>query len=374
MAGSPDPQAARRKAWTESVTAIHQVDRTRRGESLEKRARLDAALELYKKTFKLHHNVSIRAGFVRLEAEREVDQDPKPERAPFRARTHEGVLRDAIQSDVAGRPPLTMLSRRGEWPLRLYLSALYIAAGQSKEGQRFKTEIDNSYGSESWANLVALDGSPDNRRRRIVRAVQRLTDLQLAHPRGGRSVRWDRWQLLDETRSTRPYLVPRVIEPVLLVPPEFYRNGWHLVLRPREIVTYLMFVDLSSRFASAHSSKGVGASDKTRRAYYGVTPEVYEAHNELQELGLLELQPDTSAAARRAGRVPADVATAHHEGRVQMDTLRFKVVWAGLRRDAAKTVRTAMINHPVPRRFGEFLVPRSPSGAGNSVGAGSAEG
>ncbi|RZT07904.1 hypothetical protein EV649_7834 [Kribbella sp. VKM Ac-2569] len=322
--------------------------------------RLDTALKLYRTKFRHHHGVAIRTGFLRLDDGRDFPRDPDPARSPFRASEHQHVLRDAVREDVGSRPPLTVLSRRGELALRLHLTALYVASKDTKPGRRFNSQIKNADGTDSWANLAAVDGQYDQRRRLIVRAVQRLSAVQLAEPRSADPGRWDRWRLIDETQRGTPYLVPHPSEPVLVVPSLFFLNGWHLVLRPREIVTLLMLADLARRHPSDHAETGVGAPNTTRRRYYGVTPEVYEAHNELEEFGFLELQGGSVHAARRAGRVEAGVADDHREGRAQMEALRFNVVWDAAREDASRTVRKALLSHPVPPRFDEWSTKREP--------------
>ncbi|WP_328521143.1 hypothetical protein [Kribbella sp. NBC_00359] len=179
--------------------------------------------------------------------------------------------------------------------------------------------------------------------------MRRLNALQLAEPRSADSGRWDHWLLLGETQRGTPYLVTGQNESALVRPPAFFRNGWHLVLRPRELVTLLMFADLAQRKPAVYAER-VGAPDTTRRPYYGITPEVYEAHNELHEFGFLEVQSGSVHAARRAGRVPADVAADHHEGRAQIEALRFKVNWDAAKEDAALKVRKTP-HHPNPPRF-----------------------
>lgn len=365
MPDSPDTTVARRRAWAQRVADSHREDRAHRADQLANRARLDPALKLYKASFGHLHDVRIRTGYLLLENGRDFERDPDPARAPRLAAVNEGVLRETLQDDVDTRPPLTVLSRRGELALRLHLSALYVASNVGRAGQRFNAEIHNYSGAQSWANLTAVPGhDPENRRRRIVRAVRRLADLQLAYQADTKSAGWDRWGPLNETRNDQRYLVPRPSESTLAIPAAFFQNGWHLVLRPAEIVTLLMFANLAQRHSATHLERGVGAANTTRRRYYGVTPEVYETHNELREFGFLDLQPGSVHAERRAGRVRADIATAHREGRSQMEALRFKVVWEAARNDAAKTVRRAFLSHPVPPRLTEWSVPRT---AQNSV-------
>jgi hypothetical protein len=127
------------------------------------------------------------------------------------------------------------------------------------------------------------------------------------------------------------------------VPGALIKNGWHVALEPTELATYIMFVILAQRYPIAHLSDGLGAAPAERRRWCGVTPEVYEVHNELTAFGLLERQPD-SVPGRRRGRV----ATAQLSS--DLVTFAFRLRPEALDRDAFDTVTTSLAD-PLHARY-----------------------
>jgi hypothetical protein len=113
-----------------------------------------------------------------------------------------------------------------------------------------------------------------------------------------------------------------------------------------------MLRDLESRY----SARGVGATDQTRWGYCGVTGEVYTAHYELAEFGLVELldlMPN-----RRRGRVinrpqrppaRADQASQAAEDRPRLPVYRFITHPEAFDRDAFEVVSRALSASPPPR-------------------------
>jgi len=114
---------------------------------------------------------------------------------------------------------------------------------------------------------------------------------------------YDDFSLLTDSGSgDKHYFVPGDRVQVLEIPPSFFLSGWHLVLEPREIATWLMIRDLTELQGSFVSDEhGVSAVDADRWGLYGISPDVYEAHRELDEFGVITRHD--SLPNRNRGRV-----------------------------------------------------------------------
>lgn len=113
-----------------------------------------------------------------------------------------------------------------------------------------------------------------------------------------------------------------------------------------------MLRELESRY----SARGVGATDQTRWGYYGVTGEVYTAHHELAEFGLVELLD--LIPNRRRGRVTskpqhpraqAGQVSQAAEDRPRLPVYRFITHPEAFDRDALEVVSRALSASPPPR-------------------------
>lgn len=84
------------------------------------------------------------------------------------------------------------------------------------------------------------------------------------------------------------------------MPAGFFLAGWHLVLTGEELATFLAVVDQSNRRRPRPPDVGVGFSESTRWARYGLAAEAYSAHRELEEFGLIDV---TDSEGRRNGKL-----------------------------------------------------------------------
>jgi hypothetical protein len=302
--------------------------------------------------------IRLRRGFIRRAEPRQRTEDP--DRLPQRAAQHPGKLADAVQADLRSRPPMTRLVSRSRWAMPLYLTAIFeahCALGADHKldhRERYLAAGPAGAWTDSWSTLL---GDPDRtQRNRRVRVTRALTELErhglveLGKP--GTMNRFEQFKLLSEVGNGRAYEVPGETSPALTLPPQFYLSGWHLVLEPREIAVWLMLRELESRY----SARGVGATDQTRWGYYGVTGEVYTAHYELAEFGLVELLD--LIPNRRRGRVTrkpqhpraqAGQVSQAAEDRPRLPVYRFITHPEAFDRDALEVVSRALSASPPPR-------------------------
>jgi hypothetical protein len=248
-------------------------------------------------------DIRLRRRFVRLDEARERESDPA--RLPQRADEQPGVLSKAVARDVATRPPATQLVHRPSRALALYLTGVFEAHCTTPAGTVHDNSRRLTAAPDGWAVLVGDKlSTPRNRRVHLARALDELCRKSLVQlPPSRSSQRYDRFQLLmDDGRGEQRYQVPGSTGGVMDVPPAFFLNGWHLVLEPREIATWLMLYEMSRYHRGRGRAKeGVGIVEAQRWGFYGVTSEVYAAHRELSEFGLVTTHD--SVAGRRMGRV-----------------------------------------------------------------------
>src|SRR5690606_34993850 len=101
--------------------------------------------------------------------------------------------------------------------------------------------------------------------------------------------RFTGWTMATEDGAGRRYEVPGDSGPAnatVRVPAWFFLQGWHLVLEPREIATFLMILDMKQ---SLPRVVFVGIPTKTRRNHYCLPDDTYsESIHELHDFGLIE--------------------------------------------------------------------------------------
>jgi hypothetical protein len=160
--------------------------------------------------------------------------------------------------------------------------------------------IDQARGWDRLTGLRGLGIPVRNRQIRLHRVLTQLERHDLVQLPGGPR-RYSDFKLLTDDRGHKRYRVP-AHEPVIEIPTALITNGWHLVLDPPEIAFLLMLHAHAHILPTAHHGpNGVGIAPSTRWEVYGVTPEVYEVHNELWEFGLIDRID--SVRARTRGRV-----------------------------------------------------------------------
>ncbi|MGH3890904.1 MAG: hypothetical protein ACRDTW_04960 [Rhodococcus qingshengii] len=261
----------------ESLTKVRR-DRVERLMDRVERSAIDKALTGYSK-FSIDDVAAIhlRPGFIELPV-------PRPRRDPD--------VRYDRAKDLATRPPLTKLVNRAGNTLQVYLTMLFIAQLETPMGAYPSNTRPNSY-ADGWAALAGLKSStPRLSNRRFGRTVGRLVeqDLVEAHVTGVKG-QYDRFKIRKEDGSGEPYLVPtggRLVS----VPVEFFLRGWHLVLTPNEIATYLVILNHKTRVGPR--TDGVAVPELVRDTVYGLSAEAYLSAHELAEFGLIDIrEPDT---------------------------------------------------------------------------------
>jgi hypothetical protein len=284
----------------------------------------------------------IRRRFVRL---------PTPRPAP--QESDERPMAERINADVQSRPPCSALVHRPSLALSLYLSALLEAQARTpKAGALPARSRRPLVAREGWATLLGYSHLPAARRReRLRRALDQLEKRGLVLLGPARTHRrYDDFELQSDDGEGRNYTVPGKAQS-FAVPLNFFTSGWHLVLEPREIATWLMLKEMTDFLLDpeAVNSDGVGVAPSQRHERYGITSEVYEAHRELTELGLLETI-DT-VPGRRHGRIdPSGEDTPSY-----LETLRFHINKEALSNNALE-VALRQFKFPIAPRYREELL------------------
>ena len=170
--------------------------------------------------------------------------------------------------------------------------------------------------------------------------MRRLDELRLARvPLSGERRQYSEFALLDEGGSGERYILPggrhsdlarrHPTRSTLLLPVTFFTRGWILVLTGPEIAMLLLLYNLDAIYGRRVRFKFVSRSE--RLDSYCISDEIYAAHRELAEFGLIR-RADT-LKERRRGRLPADAR------REPIPPFRFEVNPDGLDRQALTVVK-----------------------------------
>lgn len=291
----------------------HRAARAQRLKELTGRASsITSAMEEYERIdTKDVTEIRIPAGFVRL-----------PEERPSSLWESALPYTPLVQKrEVTTRPPMTRLVNRDSNALSLLLTALFIAQLEGEPGTNYINGHPNTYvksGSDNgpaWARLAAIEQPTDTlrlTRTRVVRALQALERHNIVAPNLTSSGRksWDPFRLKSADGSGGPH---RVIgdgahwKLRVDVPVGFFLQGWHLVLDPTEIVTFLAIVEMTRRQRGyprrTAGDVGIALPIRVRRGWYGLSDEAYEAIHLLEEFGLIGIQ-DTMTGRNR-GKIKA---------------------------------------------------------------------
>lgn len=261
------------------------------------------------------------------------------------------------QGDADTRPPNTKLIHRPGNHQQLYTSAIYTAHLEFNPGAHVENKHHNVFdqpGCASWATLNALGGPGVDTRElnlRVTRALNRLSRHRLVEiKKPGAAKRYDGFTLNHESASGERYRVPgEGASNVIGIPAGFFRSGWHLVLTPEELATFLIVVDATTRFGGiprpADDALGVGIPDKTKWSHYGIAPEAYASLHELKEFGLIDVHdPD--------GRVAGKISDSRRS-KIDMRTLRliYPVKAETDYDNALDAVMTCLTQSPLPPRM-----------------------
>lgn len=331
-----DPRDDRARARSERERAIRLTRLTAEVEAIS------AALAAYQTDFAPHSDVRLRPGFIRRAA---------PYRAATPASIDEGE-RVGVAPPAHARPPLTRLVHRRSRSLPLYLSAVFTTQCEREPGRAFVNEHaiafqDPDKRAHSWARLSGMAVTGD-RRTRHARMTRALVELQRARlvditSRGSRRD-FTSFNLLLDDGTERTYSVPRLATPTVSLPKQFFTNGWHLVLEPREIAILLVIMEMTSRGRGAGA--GVVLTQDERAAHYGISGEVYEAIHELDEFGLLKVIDPMPY--RRVGRVRV---SADDESPAPPIPYRCQLRVRGLQRPALEIVTGTLERYAIAPRY-----------------------
>jgi hypothetical protein len=250
---------------------------------------------------------------------------------------------------------MTRLAGHAGWTVPLYLSAVFeatcaAAAGRApQDRERHLVTGRSGPWTDPWSTLL---GDPDRQRNRRVRLTRALAELDrqglvALGPRRTHD-RYGAFRLLSDDDEKVGYTVPGDSVAAMSILPQFFLQGWHLVLEPREIAVWLMLHDLKWRLG--RRVDWVGVPNRIRRSYYGVTDEIYEAHYELTEFGLIYRYRDPRrkrGKVMRQAQAQRDGADEASEDRPRLEVYRFATMpETALDRDPLKVVGIALTNSP----------------------------
>jgi hypothetical protein len=286
--------------------------------------------------------------------------------------TDEGIAaaRDRL---LLNRPPCARLVHRKSPALSVYLTAIYLAQTDEKAGATNLRHNTNARdGRSSWVRACALTG-PSLRARRLslTRALDRLSKVELVRL-ASTGDRFTGWQLLEEDASGRAYRLPSAEDNRLInLPPAFFWNGWHLVLKPTELNVLLAVLDLTRRLKygkrdPAVVDRGVALPESVREIRYGISGETYMAIHELEEFGLLKI--DDPMPNRRRGKIrpatPAQRANAEADDTtLEPKPYQLRLGELAPQEPAIDVVRRCL-EDPTPPRLQEFYELRNTSFTG----------
>lgn len=225
-----------------------------------------------------------------------------------------------LPEDITTRPPLTqVLKGKNQHAIALYLTKLFVAQMRAAytvtdnptappEPRRRHTvyNIDNSPSEASLIGLPSVDRR--NQRRVFSRALAALHKWELVDL-GDTGQRFVNYTLNREDGSGRAYTIPRGepdIPQHLCLPTGFFTAGWHLILTPSELATFLAICHVADRklprVADGDTPRKIFLAESLRRDHLGLSDEAYLSIHQLAEFGLIDL--DDPVEGRRRGRIP----------------------------------------------------------------------
>lgn len=250
-------------------------------------------------------------------------------------------------SDPALRPNSSLLIKPRGLSQQLFLTALFEAQSRLPPGRRWSNAREYSYdpdGHTLWLDLLTVDvdasqktvqnrSETTNRLRQLDGAVRSLDKARLL----GIATNAGRRKMSDFTlyselgagdlATPRIYSVPQPAGQ-LLIPSEFWLNGWGLVLQPSEVAAWLMFRELARTYPAVHETTGIYIYGEDREDIFNLSRDAYEAHMRLEDYGLLTCLTTISV-------VPGGIILG---ARDRYEPHRFQLDDDGLKQDALSTV------------------------------------
>lgn len=235
-------------------------------------------------------------------------------RLPARTRVAESP------EDITTRPPLTqVLKGKNQHAIALYLTKIFLEQMQAAHAAadtpapppkpRRRHSVYNIDNSPSEASLIGLPSIDRRNQRRVFnRALAALHKWELVDL-GETGQRYANYRLNREDGSGHAYTIPRGVPDIpqhLCLPTEFFTAGWHLVLTPSELATFLAVCHVADRklprVADGETPRRIFLAESQRRDHLGLTDEAYLSIHQLAEFGLIDI--DDPVEGRRRGRIP----------------------------------------------------------------------
>jgi hypothetical protein len=356
--GLPDTAASLRQAeYMTAAAARVSADRRQRREKLI--ARKAAITKATKRLTELDAGdapyVAVRSGFIR----RIVPRPYPPE--------------DRRKEDL-GRPPNTQLLReRNPHAHGVLLGGLYAhqmdAARMSMVplvpavAADLRQNVFSDGDLASWVTLSGLDwGQPRERRRRLNRALGALFNCNLVSL-GSAPHPYRHFGFNCEDGSGHPYKLPseQTRSGYLFLPVQFFTSGWHLVLSPAHLATFLSVAHQSDwvhYYRPEESGDGVFMADQLRWSHLGLADEAYETIHELEELGLITVVDPMPN--RRRGRIRASTEAEGTGSSAKKECYRLRENVFGGRPSAEAMYNSAALGRPAVEVVLEQLAKPAP--------------
>lgn len=204
------------------------------------------------------------------------------------------------------QPPMVRICAPRGLNLELYLLLLFEAQCRKRSGFAGPSDIPLSSsepGVISWDKLVASRARENlssyvterqNRERQVRSAFTRLSAEGLARTER-KPFRGFMVSALHEAGDTRkeamPYSVPDRSDSkssFIEIDTSFFTNGWLYLLTQSEIRLYFALLHLARIHPVAHAERGVYLPERIRLARYSMARDVYESHDLLSKIGLIE--------------------------------------------------------------------------------------
>jgi hypothetical protein len=352
MPGEQEPaDAVRQHEWrirAVEKAAANRADRLKKLKVREKS--IDYALTAYRALPDRYSNIGLRPEFVALRNRRALPPalgGPEDEQPLDRS--------TRLHDDYLTRPPSTKLLMHKTHALPSYLAMVFVAHAEGTRGTAARANAAK-VGGESWAVLCGRWAPTVRARRaRLARDLEELHRADLVTiGASGVQARYENFRLLAEDSSGRAYTVPKAQQrkPVIMLPYNFFLNGWHLALSPAEIAVLLMVRHAERPFAAGAEEPGVAVPRSTRWAVYGISGEAYEAIHELEKFGLLSVRDPMPH--RRHGKLhqlsPQLKAAAEAEGDSTSPVpYRLQTApYTAFDRRAVEIISQSVWSHPVP--------------------------
>lgn len=284
-------RAARQAEYMKRAAGNCRVERKGRRTALKKRETYDAITRATQRLQDLAHPdqpyVVIRSEFLLLGTPRPY---PPPARQP---------------ENIATRPSLTRV-HHGKNPhaVPLYLTGIFEhqmraayknSPGAPPEPSRRRNAVNNPLDkATNWITLTALDIDGvhiRNQRKSFTRALDALRKWDLVSL-GDTGQRYAKFKFGREDGSGRDYTIPQgspIAPKHFCIPTEFFTAGWHLVLTPNELVTFLALCHVADLRLRHDGSTIMFLAEQFRYSLLGLTDEAYVSIHELAEFGLIEV-------------------------------------------------------------------------------------